>query len=87
MVLGHREQIQSIKGGFEGLYDIARLIIEREVATPVFIPIRRHGEDPSGDALVSGVSIIMTCQKVAGTVEAGITVGGPDVAPSRHVTH
>lgn len=72
MVLGHREQIQSIKGGFEGLYDIARLIIEREVATPVFIPIRRHGEDPSGDALVSGVSIIMTCQRVAGTVEAGI---------------
>ena len=87
MVLGHREQIQSIKGGFEGLYDIARLIIEREVATPVFIPIRRHGEDPSGDALVSGVSIIMTCQKVAGPVEAGITVGGPNVVPSRYVTH
>ena len=74
MVLGHREQIQGIEGRFEGLYDIARLIIEREVATPVFIPIRRHGEDPGGDALVSGVSIIMTCQKVAGTLEAGITV-------------
>lgn len=72
MVLGHREQIQSIKYGFEGLYEVACLIIEREVATPVFIPIRRHGEDPGGDALVSGVSIIMTCQRVAGTVEAGI---------------
>ncbi len=85
MVLGHREQIQSIKGGFEGLYDIACLNIEREVATPVFIPLWRHGKDPGGDALMSGVSIIMTRQKVAGPVEAGITVGGPDVVPSRSV--
>ena len=87
MVLGHREQVQGIKGRFEGLYDIARLIIEREVATPVFIPFWRHGEDPGGDALMSGVPIIMTRQKVTGPVEAGITVGGPDVVPSRHETH
>ena len=50
MVLGHREQIQGIQGRFEGLYDIARLIIEREVAPPVFIPFWRHGEDPGADA-------------------------------------
>ena len=87
MVLGHREQIQSIESGFEGLYDIARLIIEREVATPVFIPLWRHGEDPGGDALMGGVSIIMTSQKVAGAVETGIAVGGPDVVPFRHVPH
>ena len=31
MVLGHYKQIQGIEGGPEGLYDIARLIIEREV--------------------------------------------------------
>ena len=87
MVLGYREQIQGIEGRFEGFYDIARLIIEREVATPVFIPLWRHGEDPGGDALMSGVSIIMTCQKVAGAVETGVTVGGLDIVPSRHVPH
>ena len=87
MVLGHREQIQGIERRFEGLYDIARLIIEREVATPVFNPLWRHGEDPGGDALMGGVSIIVTCQKVAGTVETGTTVGGPDVVPSRYVPH
>ena len=86
-MLGHREQIQGIEGRFEGLYDIARLIIEREVATPIFIPLWRHGEDPGGDALMSGVSIIVTCQKVAGAVETGITVGGPDVVPPCHVPH
>ena len=36
---------------------------------------------------MSGVSIIMTRQKVAGPEEAGITVGGPDVVPSRYITH
>ena len=34
-----------------------------------------------------GVSIIMTCQKVAGAAETGITVGGPDMIPSRHMPH
>ena len=87
MLLGHREQVQGIEGRLEGLYDIARLIIEREVATPIFIPLWRHGEDPGGDALMSGVSIIVTCQKVAGAVETGITVGGPDVVPPCHVPH
>ena len=87
MVLGHREQIQGVEGRLKCLYDIARLIIEREVAPPVFIPLWRHGEDPGGDALMSGVSIIMTRQKVAGAVETGIAVGGPDVVPFRHVPH
>ena len=33
-----------------------------------------------------GGSIIMTCQKVAGAIETGITVGGPYVVPSRPVS-
>ena len=36
---------------------------------------------------MGGVSIIMTCQKVAGAIETGITVGGPDVISARHLTH
>lgn len=87
MVLRHYKQIQGIEGRLKGLYDIARLIIEREVPPPVFIPLWRHGEDPGGDALMCGVSIIMTCQEVAGAEETGITVGGPDIVPSRHVPH
>ena len=82
MVLGHREQIQGVEGRLKGFYDIARLIIEREVAPPVFIPLWRHGEDPGRDTLMGGVSVIVACQKVTGALETGITVGSTDVVPS-----
>ena len=36
---------------------------------------------------MGGMSSIMTCQKVAGAIETGITVGGSDVVSAGHVTH
>jgi len=87
MLLGHREQIKGIEGRLEGLYDIARLIIERKVLPPVFIPFWRYGEDPGGDTLMGGMSIIMTCKKVAGAIETGLTGGGPDVVSAGQETH